>query len=132
MASKGASESEFLYHVKRTIYDFANDKSGQTQMVDILGTFTDLQAAKVAAKNGLFSEGYLKDDFAEYAENNKDEDWRHGDGVRVYAKAPAGQVFEVRLDTKPNVFKFKGNLSGEVEGYLHYGNLPRNHAKDDA
>lgn len=101
-------------------------------MVDILGTFTDLQAAKVAAKNGLFSEGYLKDDFAEYAENNKDEDWRHGDGVRVYAKAPAGQVFEVRLDTKPNVFKFKGNLSGEVEGYLHYGNLPRNHAKDDA
>ncbi len=45
--------SEFLYHVKRTITNYADDKSGATRIVDILGTFTDLAAAKAAANAGL-------------------------------------------------------------------------------
>jgi hypothetical protein len=128
MSANGApeeSEAEFLYHVKRTILDFHEDKSGATQTTDVLGTFTELPVAKVAARSALASEGYLKDDFEVYEEKDSanPEAWKHGDGVLVYAKAPAGQEFDVRLDTKPNVLKLKGNAAGEVEGVLHYGKL---------
>jgi len=111
---------ELLYHVKRTVVDFAHDKSGATQITDILNTFTDLAAAKAAARSALASEGYVKDDFETYEENDGTTEWKHGDGVVVIAKAPAGQEFEVCLDTKPNFFKFKGNASGEVESHLQY------------
>lgn len=124
MATNVNSENgvpEFLYHVKRTIIDYAQDKSGATRITDILGTFTDLAAAKLAARSALASESYLRDDFEEYEENNGTEDWKHGDGVIVFAKVPAGQVFEVSLVTNPNLLRFHGNASGEVEGPLHYG-----------
>ncbi len=114
---------EFLFHVKRTITDYHEDKSGATRTTDILGTFTDLAAAKQAAHSALASEGYLRDDFElfETKDETDPEEWKHGDGVVSFARAPAGQEFEVRLDTKPNVMKFKGNAGGEVEGHLHYG-----------
>jgi len=122
MATKENTETapEFLYHVKRTITDYHADKSGATRITDILGTFTDLKAAKAAALSALASEGYVKDDFEVYEDNTDPENWKHGDGVLAYAKAPAGQEFEVRLDTKPNVPKLQGNASGEVDGFLHY------------
>jgi len=114
---------DYLFHVKRTITDYAEDKSGATRTTDILGTFTTLAVAKVAAHGALASEGYLKDDFESYEDNAEvePEEWKHGDGVIVFAKAPRGQEFEVRLDTKPNILKLKGNAAGEVEGHLHYG-----------
>jgi len=123
MATNGTegAQSEFLYHVKRTITDFSEDKSGSTQTTDILGTFTELAAAKSAARSALASEGYLKDDFETCEENEGTSTWKYGDGVLAYAKAPAGQVFEVSLDTNPNDLHFKGNADGEVEGFLHYG-----------
>jgi hypothetical protein len=123
--ANGTPESEFLYHVKRTITDFAADKSGATRTTDILGTFTDLTAAKRAARECLASEGYISDDFEKLEVKEGTEDWKHDDGVLVFAKAPAGQEFEVRLDTKPNTLHFKGNESGEVEGFLHYGKTIR-------
>jgi hypothetical protein len=120
--ANGTSEApEFLFHVKRTIIDYAEDKSGATQTTDILGTFTELTAAKNAALAGLASEGYVKDDFEVYEENDGNSSWKYGDGVLAYAKAPAGQVFVVSVDTNPNVSHFKGNAGGEVEGHLHYG-----------
>jgi hypothetical protein len=112
---------ELLYHVKRAIIDFAQDKSGATQTTDIFGTFTDLAAAKAAARSALPSEGYLKDDFVEYEENDGTKEWKRGDGVIVFTKVAAGQEFVVRLDTTPNALHFKGNASSEVEGHLHYG-----------
>ncbi|KAI9046619.1 hypothetical protein LZ554_009362 [Drepanopeziza brunnea f. sp. 'monogermtubi'] len=113
--------SDLLYHVKRTITNFADDKSGATRVVDVLGTFTDLAAAKLAANAGLASEGYVKDDFEVYEQKSETalEQWKHADGVTIFARAPAGQEFEVCLDTKPNT-GFKGNVDGEVEGHLHY------------
>jgi len=120
--AQDGENAEFLYHVKRTITDYADDASGATRSTDILGTFTDLAVAKVAAHGALASEGYLKDDFELYEDNAdfEPEAWKHGDGVIVFAKAPRGQEFDVRLDTKPNVLKLKGNAAGEVEGHLHY------------
>lgn len=131
MATNGTQEEngveEFLYHVKRTIIDYADDKSGATRTTDILGTFTDLAAAKQAAHSALASEGYIRDDFEVFEKKDETdpEEWKHGDGCLVYAKAPRGQEFDVRIDTKPNVLKFKGNASGEVEGNLHYGKHSR-------
>lgn len=120
MAENGSLEDEFLYHIKRTIIDFAQDRSGATRTIDILGTFTDLNAAKNAAREALASEGYNRDDFETFEVKEGTEDWSHNDGILVFAKAPAGQEFHVRLDTKSNVLHFKGNESGEVEGFLHY------------
>lgn len=122
MAAEGTSEasSELLFHVKRTITDFAKDKSGATKITDILGTFTELAAAKLAARSALASEGYVKDDFETYEENDGKSTWAYGDGVLVFAKTPAGQTVEVTIDTKPNALNFKGNADGEVEGHLHH------------
>ena len=127
MATNGTTgpASEFLYHVKRTITDFKNDKSGATQATDVLGTFTELAAAKSAARSALASEGYTKDDFEVYEENDGDSTWTHGDGILALAKAPAGQVFEVRIDTNPNILHFKGSADSEVTGFLHYGKYCR-------
>lgn len=113
---------ELLYHVKRTIIDLAQDKSGATQITDVLSTFTDLAAAKAAARSALLSSGYLRDDFEQYHENDGNKEWKHGDGVMVFAKAPAGQEFKVGVDTTHNDFHFKGNSSHEVEDHPHYGN----------
>jgi len=114
--------SDLLYHVKRTIIRYDEDPSGATRDVDILGTFTDLAAAKAAANAGLASEGYLKSDFDIYEQKSETpaEEWKRGDGIMVFAKAPAGQQFEVGLDTEVNAAGFKGNEQGEVEGFLHY------------
>jgi len=112
---------ENLYHVKRTIIDFYRDPSGATQITDILGTYTALQAAKAAAQSCLGLEGYKTSDFDVYkVKTNASEDWSYGDGVLVYAKTPAGQEFRVSLDTKPNETKLKGNAEGKVEEHLHY------------
>lgn len=123
MSANGTSVGEFLYHIKRTITDFAEDKSGATRTTDILSTFTELAPAKAAAHAALASEGYLQDDFETYEEKDPSNsgEWNHGDEVVVFAKAPAGQKFEVRLDTKPNADKLKGDAGGEVQESLHYG-----------
>ncbi|KAH7397571.1 hypothetical protein BKA64DRAFT_708257 [Cadophora sp. MPI-SDFR-AT-0126] len=109
--------SDLLYHIKRTIIRYDKDSSGATRDVDILGTFTDLAAAKDAADVALASEGYLPADFDIYDQKSKFpfEEWKHDDGVMVYAKAPTGPVFEVGLDTEINKGGFKGSKKGEVE-----------------
>jgi len=65
----------------------------------------------------------VKEDFELYESKNEvdPEQWKHHGGVLVFARAPAGQEFEVCLDTKPNVLGLKGNASGEVDLHLHYG-----------
>ena len=117
--------SDQLYHIKRTITDFNPSLTNHGYTVDILGTYTDLALAKEAARSALFSEGYLASDFEIYNENNGDENWVHGDGVKVYAKAYAGQVLEVMIDTKPNTegwWSSKGEFEG-CDGGLYYGSF---------
>ena len=52
--------SDLLYHVKRTIIRYDEDPSGATRDVDILGTFTDLAAAKAAANAGLAVSNHIQ------------------------------------------------------------------------
>ena len=112
---------ELLYHVKRTIIDFAADPSGSTQTTDILSTFTDLTTAKAAAHTALLQEGYVKDDFTQYEENDGTERWKYEDAMMVLARAPAGQEFKVSLDTTLNKFPFKVDSSSKVTDHLQYG-----------
>lgn len=95
---------EQLYHTTLTVVDFHKDTSGAIRDVYVLGTHTTISAAKSFALRALTHLGYQPDDFAEYATrlDTPPESWKHGDGVMVYAKAPAGQEFIVGLDTKPN------------------------------
>lgn len=105
-----AAVPELLYHTTLTVIDFHKDTSGSTREVHVLGTHTTLAAAKAFAYKALEGLGYTPDDFFTYEVRpttfqNPDEpekEWPHGDGVLVYAKAPASQEFLVGIDTKPN------------------------------
>jgi len=117
--------SEFLYHVKATMIDFAGDNSGATRGTNIMGTYIDLPTAKAAACSTLFDHGYRKDDFVEYEvkDNSNNEEWKYGDGVIAFAQTPAGHEFKVSIDTKPNSLGLKGNSEGKVDGPLYYGKV---------
>ncbi|MBE3048134.1 hypothetical protein IMZ48_37640 [Candidatus Bathyarchaeota archaeon] len=101
-----------LFHTLLTVVDFHTDPSGGTRSTWVLGTHTTLPAAMAFAKNSLASLGYDKSDFATYEEaptggtplpdGTEQKDWTHGDGYIVWAKAAAGQVFEINIDAKPN------------------------------
>jgi hypothetical protein len=121
MDSDSTHAPELLYHVKRTIVDFAIDQSGSTQITDILSTFTDLTAAKAAAHTALQQERYMENDFQHYDENDGTEKWKHGVAVMVLARAPAGQAFKVSLDTTLNNFPFNVDSSSKVIDHLEYG-----------
>jgi len=118
------SLEDVLYHVLVEIIDYHKDQSGATRTIEVLKTYTSLPAAKAAAHACLTTLGYLPSDFDEYAEKSDAdaETWAYGDGCLVYTKAPAGQVFYVRLDTTPppQGMELKVDQDGTVEGPLYY------------
>jgi hypothetical protein len=116
----GTSLEDLLYHVLCEVIDYHEDKSGATRTTNIVGTYTSLPAAKAAALSCLKTLGYNPSEFSDYEENTDVKTWKHGDGVIVYAKAPAGQEFKVRLDTTPNGHGFKVNKEGMVTDRLNY------------
>ncbi|TPX12999.1 uncharacterized protein E0L32_006644 [Thyridium curvatum] len=123
MASNGIPDQ--LFHTTLTVIDYHEDPSGAKRSVYVLGTHGKLEAAKAFAKTALQDLKYEKSDFAEYAERSPFESWSHGDGVLVYARAPAGQVFLVGIDTAPNNESLPANLDGTVNApqgpkSLHY------------
>jgi hypothetical protein len=100
---KAAVIPELLYHVTLTVVDYHTDESGATRSTYPLGTFGSLKAAKSFAETGLEGLGYQKDDFDQFSARPQMHDpWTHGDGTIVYARAPAGQVFVVGIDTTQN------------------------------
>lgn len=115
-----APVSEHLYHVFRTMIDYHHDPSGATQDTTVYATYTDLTAAKEAAKVALFSEGYEQEWFTTFDVLDKPEEWTHGDGNVVYAQAPEGEVFIVGIKTALNTQQLEGSASHEVEGELDH------------
>ncbi|RDL41146.1 Uncharacterized protein BP5553_01125 [Venustampulla echinocandica] len=115
-----ATTPDQLFSIKRTIIDYLQDESGATRYIDILGTYSKLDAAKAAARTALTDEGYIKDDFPTYDENDGKKQWTHGDGVIVFAKMGSGQELLVAIETTPNTHKLKGDGSGRVDGQLYY------------
>ncbi len=119
---------EVLFHTTLTVIDYHSDTSGSTRDVHVLGTHANLPAAKAFALMALKLLGYDASDFTEYTTrvDAPAEEWTHGDGVMVYAKAPKGQEFLVGLDTKPNTESLPVRPDGDTlllpspEDYLHY------------
>ena len=117
---------ELLYHTTLTVIDYKDDTSGATQTVYVLGTNSTLPTAKAFAKTALQGLGYEPDDFASYAVRGTEAEgeWPHGDGVLVYAKAPAGHEFLVGIQTTTNFEELGATPEGGVfiapEATLHY------------
>ncbi|KAG7414775.1 hypothetical protein DER46DRAFT_576428 [Fusarium sp. MPI-SDFR-AT-0072] len=110
-----SNNSELLYHVILTVIDFHLDPSGAKRSTYILGTRATLEAAKDSAFRVLYTLRYEPDDFTEYAVHLKHtENWTHGNGVLVYAKAPAGQVFMISVQATPNNQQFLANPDGSI------------------
>lgn len=108
------SAPDTLFHTLLTVIDYHADPSGGTRSTWVLGTHTTLSAAKSFAKTALSSLGYDRTDFSAYEEaptggtptpevtSVANKEWTHGDGYVVWARAPAGQVFEINIEAKPN------------------------------
>ena len=119
---------DLLYHTLLTVIDFHDDTSGYTRSTYPLGTHTTLPAAKAFAARALESLNYSPDDFETYAVHTPEtnDTWKHGDGVIVYAKAPAGQELLVKLDTTANTESLPAGGEGDTpklpsaRDHLHY------------
>ncbi|KAK0649200.1 hypothetical protein B0T16DRAFT_326958 [Cercophora newfieldiana] len=127
MASDKGNVPDLLFHTVLTVIDYHADTSGSTQEVFILGTHTTIESAKAFSQTALSHLGYAPDDFDSYASraDTPAAEWTHGDGVAVYAKAPAGQEFIVSLDTTPNNEGLPEGENNELQlpkgfDHLHY------------
>jgi len=112
--------SEMLYHIKRAITNITNDPKGATQSVAIRGTYTDLAAAKAAARTALLDEGYEKAMFEVYDVKDGSGTWNHPDALVVFAKVTDGETLTVALETTPNDAGLEGNAEEKVEGPLFH------------
>jgi hypothetical protein len=110
-----SNSSELLYHVILTVIDFHLDPSGAKRSIYILGTRTTLEAAKDSAFRVLHTLRYEPEDFIEYAAHSSHTgDWAYDNGVLVYAKAPAGQVFQISIQATPNTEQLLGDSDGSI------------------
>ncbi|WXC67279.1 hypothetical protein SNK03_013063 [Fusarium graminearum] len=115
-----SSTPELLYHIILTVIDYHLDPSGATRSIYILATRATLEAAKESSYRVIHVLRYKPQDFLKYAVHSSHTGtWAHGDGVLIYAKAPAGQVFLVSVQTTPNTEKLVINHQGGV--ILPYG-----------
>jgi len=114
-------DTENLYHVILETSHIAHDPNSEVDKVRICGTYTALPAAKGAAHRCLFDAGYEQEWFTTFDTQHKGgSNWSHGDGVIVYAVAPAGDTFATKIATSPNVSGFKGNADGKIEQDLYH------------
>lgn len=115
-----ADVPDLLYHTTLVVYGGNEDLASRARSAFVLGTHTALAAAKAFSSTALQGLGYEPSDFVEFAVNDGTGEWTHGDGVVVYAKAPAGQEFAVGIDTTPND---QGFAAGGPDGTLHLAGI---------
>ncbi|KAH6657907.1 hypothetical protein BKA67DRAFT_591121 [Truncatella angustata] len=115
---------EQLYH---TILHYVDAyTSGAPFTVCPLATHTDLSTAKEYARNALHDLGYQPDDFANFELRTAvTENWQHGDGTIVWAKAANGTEVMVNIDTTSNDEKLPEGLNHQLQlpngsSHLHY------------
>lgn len=130
MATEETTGSDFipdtLFHTCLTVNEHSGETSEAVPRVYILGTHATVEAAKRFASGVIPTLGYDREDFDVYEERSRDtEEWEHGDGVVVYAKAPAGQEFLVGIDTKLNTEDLRASNDGSIVlphgiDHLHY------------
>jgi hypothetical protein len=107
---------ENLYVVKRS---FTDSNTPDTN-VALPSSFTDLKAAKEEAKTVLKQEGYEKEFFQVYDVNDGLSDWKHGDGVIVYAEGSENEICTVEIVTVHNVSGLEADETARVRSPLYY------------
>ncbi|KAJ6438946.1 hypothetical protein O9K51_08348 [Purpureocillium lavendulum] len=133
---------ENLFHTVLTVVDLHVDASGGTRAYYVLGTHGTLAAAKAYSAVALQEAGFRDDDFDECALRPSAAvldatpgAWPHGEGVLVFARAPAGQEFAIRIDTTPNAESLRawtGPGAGEGGGSAGGGDAGSLHLPDGA
>ncbi|CAK7212953.1 hypothetical protein SBRCBS47491_001638 [Sporothrix bragantina] len=110
-----SSIPELLYHTTLTVLGKDTDASAVTRNVYVLGTHSTVEAAKAFSATALEALNYEPTDFVQYNVHDGKSPWTHGDGVVVYAKAPAGQEFIVGIDTTPNDQSLLAGPNGTIK-----------------
>ncbi|KAH6645631.1 hypothetical protein BKA67DRAFT_585893 [Truncatella angustata] len=115
---------EQLYH---TILHYIDAyTSGAPFAVCPLATHTDLSSAKEYARTALHDLGYQADDFVSFeVRTAATENWQHGDGTIVWAKAANSTEVMVDIDTTSNDEKLPEGLNHQLQlpngsNHLHY------------
>jgi hypothetical protein len=115
---------KLLYHTVLTVIDYHTEPSGATRSVYVLSTHSVLEAAKAFATSALQRLNYQREDFTVFAVRSSDP-WEHDDGLLVFARTPAGQVFLIGIDTTLNIESLLASPDGAVvlpngRNRLHY------------
>ncbi|RGP78918.1 hypothetical protein FLONG3_2823 [Fusarium longipes] len=106
---------ELLYHILLTIIDYHQEPSGAQRSTYVLGTRGSVEAAKRSAYKVLSTLRYTAEDFSQYAVHSSHEGtWEYGEGVVVYARAPAGQTFLVSVHATPNNEELTAQYDGTI------------------
>ncbi|RAL04676.1 uncharacterized protein BO80DRAFT_421930 [Aspergillus ibericus CBS 121593] len=115
---------ENLYHVLLTITRMNKNPNNIIETLRIPGTYTSLLAAKAAAHSCLYDAGYERDFFPTYETSHtifEKENLPDRIGLAIYAVAPDGTTFRVRIDTTPNKLQLTTDLDdGRISIPLYY------------
>ncbi|GLA31880.1 hypothetical protein AnigIFM63326_010793 [Aspergillus niger] len=115
---------EHLYHVLLTITRLNKNPNNLVEILRIPGTYTSLLAAKAAAHSCLYDAGYERDFFPTYetsAHIFEQENLPDRTGLAIYAVAPDGTTFRVRIDTTTNKLQLTTDLDdGRISIPLFY------------
>jgi len=120
LTSEASSDADF-YHVILTSSRFKRDPTSEVQRVRVCGTYTSIKAAKAAAHQALFDAGYEQEWFTVFdSRTHETTNWKHGEGVIVYAEAPEGEIFTISISTTVDTLGVKGNEEGKIEIDLYH------------
>ncbi|KAL4811787.1 hypothetical protein BDW67DRAFT_171305 [Aspergillus spinulosporus] len=119
---------EHLYHILFTTSHIHNNPNNVVEKVRVPGTYISLSAAKAAAHSCLYDAGYEQEWFETYESraNQTDKETSVSSladeaGLMVYAKAPDGTIFRVRIRNTPNDAGLTSDLpDGRVSVPLYY------------
>ncbi|KAL2802005.1 hypothetical protein BJX63DRAFT_136509 [Aspergillus granulosus] len=104
MASENSTTTDSLYHLLLSVSALGDDQI--SEKISIIGTYTSLAAAKVAAHKGLHEAGYEQGRFIEYetdVEFFEADNLPERSGLAVFARSPDGTTFRVRIKATPNI-----------------------------
>lgn len=113
--SREEARPENLYHIIVTQSHLNKDVNSTVEKIRICGTYTSLPAAKAAAHRCLFDAGYEQEWFSEFDVKPEQIPLRKRKaGQIVYAVAPDGTTFDVRIATTRNLWQYEAQKDGKV------------------
>ncbi|KKK22690.1 hypothetical protein P175DRAFT_0527956 [Aspergillus ochraceoroseus IBT 24754] len=120
--------SDNLYHIILTTSHIQKNPNNVVEKVRVPGTYTSLMTAKAAAHSCLYEAGYERDWFEVYetkieaiAGEAQRGNLPERRGLMVYAIAPDGTTFRVRINTTANDKNLTSDLpDGRISVPLYY------------